>query len=205
MKFEEAYQKMLEGKKVSRKSCKEYWFIDKEDKKIKIKHNDKKEIEEFLFTDKQWKEVGYNDWEIYKEPVWKPQEGELYYYINSSGEIDFTYFCDRTVNDERRICNTGNYFKTDEEAEHMIEKLKVIKKLQDFALEHNDEEINWSNEKFKYAISYQHTKNKVIVKTCECLQSLPFNLYFNSKKDAQECIELIGEERLKKYYFDVED
>ena len=33
----------------------------------------------------------------------------------------------------------------------------------------------------------------------------PFNIYFASEKAIHDAIDSIGEERIKKYYFDIED
>lgn len=86
----------------------------------------------------------------------------------------------------------------------MVEKLKVIKELRDFALEHNDEEIDWvDNEQDKWEISYKDSNVEPICNNY--YRSQAFNIYFASKEIAQEAIKKIGEDRIKKYYFDIED
>lgn len=205
MDFKEAYQKMLEGKKVKRKGW-EGWQYYKligdnmyyADKLIASNIT----VENALADD--WEIVGER--EVVEEPKWKPREGELYFYINSNGEIEYRYYKNRNINDKRRICNIGNYFKTDEEAEHMVEKLKVIRELQDFALEHNDEEIDWNdvNQEKLYLGMNPKIKSIDIFHTCSWIY-LPFNIYFTSEEIAEKAIETIGEDRIKKYYFDIED
>ena len=205
MDFKEAYQKMLEGKKVRRKGW-EGWQYYKligdnmyyADKLIASNIT----VENALADD--WEIVGER--EVVEEPKWKPREGELYFYVNSNGEIEYRYYKNRNINDKRRICNNGNYFKTDEEAEHMVEKLKVIRELQDFALEHNDEEIDWNdvNQEKLYLGMNPKIKSIDIFHTCSWIY-LPFNIYFTSEEIAEKAIETIGEDRIKKYYFNIED
>ena len=205
MDFKEAYQKMLEGKKVRRKGW-EGWQYYKligdnmyyADKLIASNIT----VENALADD--WEIVGER--EVVEEPKWKPREGELYFYVNSNGEIEYRYYKNRNINDKRRICNIGNYFKTDEEAEHMVEKLKVIRELQDFALEHNDEEIDWNdvNQEKLYLGMNPKIKSIDIFHTCSWIY-LPFNIYFTSEEIAENAIETIGEDRIKKYYFNIED
>lgn len=208
MNFKEAYQKMLEGKKVKRKGRSLCCFYDSNENKFCT--GDGVTITGIVFE-----AALAEDWEVVEErtvveetksKVWKPSAGELYYYINSKGEIKFSYYNNRSTKDKRRICNIGNYFKTDEEADHMVEKLKVIKELQDFALEHNNEEIDWvDNEQDKWAICYDIEDKEIAYESGKKIKSVPFNVYFATEQDCERAIKTIGEDNLKKYYFDVED
>lgn len=205
MNFKEAYQKMLEGKKVKRKGRSCCCFYDSNENKFCTGDG-------VAITGITFEAALADDWEVVverevvEEPKWKPREGELYFYVNSNGEIEYRYYKNRNINDKRRICNIGNYFKTDEEAEHMVEKLKVIRELQDFALEHNDEEIDWNdvNQEKLYLGMNPKIKSIDIFHTCSWIY-LPFNIYFTSEEIAEKAIETIGEDRIKKYYFDIED
>lgn len=203
MNFKEAYQKMQEGKKVRRKDCDSYLFYNSKENKICT-------ADGIIVSGIAFEAVLAEDWEVVgerevvEEPKWKPREGELYFYVNSNGEIEYRYYKNRNINDKRRICNIGNFFKTDEEAAHMAEKLKVIKELRDFALEHNDEEIDWyDKEQDKWEISYKDSNIEPICNNYYRAQT--FNIYFTSLEIAKEAIKKIGEDRIKKYYFDIED
>lgn len=137
-----------------------------------------------------------------KSKVWKPSLGDKYYYINSNGDIKFSYYNTRSI-DKRCI---GNFFKTDEEADHMVEKLKVIKELQDFAIENRDEEIDWyDKEQDKWAICYDIEDKEIAYESGKKIKSVPFNVYFSTKEDCEKAITKIGKERLERYYFDIED
>lgn len=208
MNFKEAYQKMLEGNKVRRKGDNRYFYYDKDMKQVFYYISEKCfdrlieniEMEDALAED--WEIVGER--EAVEESKWKPREEELYFYINSNGEIEYRYYKNRNINDKRRICNIGNYFKTDEEAEHMLEKLKVIRELRDFALKHNDKEIDWSDcEQMKYVLFYNNLKVSVFFFRYD--KYSPFDISFTSQELAYRAIEEIGEDRIKKYYFDIED
>lgn len=206
MNFKEAYEKMREGKKVKRKGRSCCCFYDSNENKFCTGDG-------VAITGITFEAALAEDWEVVEErevveetksKVWKPSAGELYYYINSNGEIEYRYYKNRNINDKRRICNIGNYFKTDEEADHMVEKLKVIKELQDFAIENRDEEIDWyDKEQDKWEISYKDSNIEPICNNYYRAQA--FNIYFASKEIVQEAIKKIGEDRIKKYYFDIED
>ena len=78
--------------------------------------------------------------------------GDLYYYVANAGNIQKSVW----DNDEYALARQqiGNCFKSEEEAEFTVERLKVIKELEDYAKEHNDE-IDWDNRSScKYYICY---------------------------------------------------
>lgn len=145
MNFKEAYQKMLEGKKVKRKGRSLCCFYDSNENKFCTGDG-------VAITGITFEAALADDWEVVEErtvvektkskvKVWKPNKNEKYCYIGGDGDIYHTVNANLTKDD--CIFSIGNYFKTDEEAEHMVEKLKVIKELQDFAFENRDEEIDW--------------------------------------------------------------
>lgn len=204
MDFKEAYQKMLGGNKVRRKGDNGYFYYDENTKHVY--HYISEKCFDNLAVDIEMGDALAEDWEVVVEKnkikVWKPSLGDLYYYINSNGDIKLSYYNTRSI-DKRCI---GNFFKTDEEAQHMIEKLKVIKELRDFALEHNDEEIDWyDKEQDKWEISYEDSNDGVKPAYNIYYRAQAFNIYFTSLEIAKEAIKKIGEDRIKKYYFDIED
>lgn len=205
MNFKEAYQKMLEGKKVKRKGRSMCCFYDSNENKFCTGDG-------VAITGITFEAAVAEDWEVVVEKnkikVWEPSLGDLYYYINSNGDIKFSYYNTRSI-DKRCIGNIGNYFKTDDEAEHMVEKLKVIKELQDFAIENRDEEISWEEDdeynRYKYSIYFDYRLESIRINWTTVAHDSPFNLYFTSLEIAKEAIKTIGEDRIKKYYFDIED
>ena len=137
---------------------------------------------------------------IKESKIWKPKKGATYYVILSNGEITNTIWDgDKNLFDYNNWL-MGNVYQTKEEAELVLEKHKIEIELQRFALEHNEHEINW-NDPFqnKYYIYYSHINKKIQIAadyTTGCGQ-----VHFTSRKIAEQAIQAIGEERLKKYYF----
>ena len=102
--------------------------------------------------------------------------------------------------------NIGNFFITNIVAEHILEKLKVIHELQKFAYENNEGEIDWKNfNQCKYYLVYDTKDEDLYVDYTVYCKREPFNIYFTSSKIAKRAIEAVGEDRIKKYYFNVED
>lgn len=139
-----------------------------------------------------------------KPKVWKPRDGEKYYYIKTNyplltiGSVNWGY----NGCFDNLLYEIGNCYRTREETTFALEKLKVIAELKRFAQEHNDK-IDWKDGHWKFYIAYDYTENKVIYMSA--LTSKRNDIYFTSEKIAQQAIKTIGADRLKKYYFEVED
>lgn len=152
------------------------------------------------------KDLLANDWEVVEEKKkwWEPKFDETYWSIKPwTGAV-------RTCYNEAKADETaksmGFCFQTEEQAEFMFEKLKVIHELEKFAYENNEEEIDWSDvnqEKLYLTMNYMDKCIDVFY-TYSWIYS-PSNIYFTSKKIAKEAIETIGEDRIKKYYFGVKE
>lgn len=83
-----------------------------------------------------------------------------------------------------------------------LEQLKVLAELKEYA----DDDKEWNNDNEHWCISYNTDRRSIDNDNCFHYSiHTPFNLYFSSKEQAQKAIDAIGEERLKKYYFCVED
>ena len=203
MNFKEAYEKMREGKKVRRKDWLGYWFI--EDGKVKIYLKDGN-IKFNNFTQETIANTLADDWEVVEEKkkYWEPKKGDRYYYIYHTG---FIFYCGYSEdNMDKAIINIGNCFKTEEDAKHMVEKFKVIRELQKFANENNEEKIDWKNKtQYKYYLVYDTEDEELYVDYAVYCKREPLNIYFTSCKIAKRAIEAVGEDRIKKYYFNVED
>ena len=156
------------------------------------------------------KDLLANDWEVIedKKQWWEPKKDEKYYII--CGDVVYEYIdYDGDAADIRlRLMAIGNCFQTEEQAEFMVEKLKVIHELEKFAYENNTEEIDWNDtNQAKYClVEVCGDKGKNYIKICSTfmLKELPFNIYFISEEIGRKAIETIGEERILKYYFGVD-
>lgn len=207
MNFKEAYKLMEEGKKIRRKG----WdnknsFLVLRNGEIELFWNSERIeiLKKALLAD-----TLNDDWEVVEErKVWKPQLGDQYFRINVNtfDLFPITRPCWGGSAFDEENYSIGNCFQTEEEAKHMVEKLKVIKELQDFALENNTEKIDWKNsEQPKFFIVFDPYDNIVRYDSAYGYKALPLNIYFTSKELALKAIKKVGEERIKKYYFDIDD
>lgn len=165
---------------------------------VAFKNGDKVEPEEIF--------KGYaidllaSDWEYvtYKGEIWKPNDGDSYYYICSTGAISNDTFSEGWSQDKwrRNFCNA---FKTEEESKKMIEKIKIINRLRELSNINFGEDIT----QLKYSIGYDIDTKKVCSSMNRFTRIIPFEVYFETATDCQNAIDEIGEENLKKYYFDV--
>lgn len=215
MKFTEILEELKKGEKVTREEwekVKTYRY-----KYIKLEHGDcvaylkdgsvrhkGEELTTWVGCVFGCADFTAEDWKLYKEKKtnkkWKPQYGEKYYTISTRGTIDFDNFVAENNTDAVRLL-LGNVFETAEEAEHMVEKIKIINKLRELSnISFND---NCKQEKF--VIFYNTENQQIRITQHTFIREIPFNIYFKNKEDCQKAIEIIGEDNLKKYYFDVEE
>lgn len=202
MNFKQAYQEMLKGKKIKRPGWGGYWFI--EDGKVKIRLKTGLIIEN-NFNPETIPNTVAEDWEVVGEKKWwEPKKDEKYYIICGDGSIDYNNYDGDGA--DKRLMDIGNCFQTENQTEFMLEKLKVIHELEKFAYENNDEEIDWNNKnQFKFSLVFGYNHQVVQVNTWSVIREIPFNVYFTSEELAKKAIETIGEDRIKKYYFGVNE
>ena len=129
-----------------------------------------------------------------KEQQEFPQSGERYWYSNGGGMVNSCFWKSEQFDLNRyRI---GNMFKTEKQAEFAVEKLKVEAELRKFSRPFILGEENWYLNMIRskdITIAYDHYNIH------------QGTVYFKSKDKVKEVIEIIGEERIKKYIFEVED
>lgn len=132
-----------------------------------------------------------------KRKTFIPKDGDEFYYISSEGYIVLSF----AINDDiKNFISFGNCFSSPEEAEFMVERLKVIKELENFAKENNDE-IDWDSYSGKYYIYYDYFKNSIKVGSTAYTKAN--KIYFSSFDICREAINTVGEDRIKKYYLGV--
>lgn len=206
MKFTEILEELKKGEKATREkwetavdACSVYFIVYNQKKGKCEYYLDGRYDDGFVFV---WDDITAEDWKIYEEKptrIWKPEFGEKYYYITTSGDVAYNTF--NTSLDEYRL-SFRNVFKTAEEARKMVEKLKIINKLRELS---NIDFYDDCKEEH-YVISYNNESKKIVCDVHHLfVREIPFNIYFKTEEDCQNVIETIGEDNLKKYYFDVED
>lgn len=122
-----------------------------------------------------------------------------YYYINGYSEIG----SDEENNlglDENRY-NIGNYFKTKEQSEKVLNKLKIYTKLKDLANRLSEEDpVDWSNsDQYKFYIDYNHHYN-YFSQDSFCYIHYIGNIYCTSPHFLDKAIKEIGEEELRELF-----
>lgn len=128
------------------------------------------------------------------ELTYPEHEGTLYYISNASANICDIYFFDND-NFSKNVFEHGLYFKTREEAEQQLKERKLLFKLQQWAKEKNDGwKPDWSNYDNKYVIYYNAKTGFLGINTYNWSNHISVLPTFKTRKIAQECIELFGDE-----------
>ena len=125
---------------------------------------------------------------------WKPKCGDNYWAISHTGYVVRVRWMDDDVEDD--MYAIGNVFRTNEEAEFRAEQLKVEAELRRFARPFDEDERNW-------AIIFDVDEKKIIIDNECSYQSC--NIHFASEEIAKKAIDTVGEDRIKKYYFEGEE
>lgn len=125
-----------------------------------------------------------------------PKYGDRYYYLTTSGDIESIIWTDDEF--DRYVSAIGNRYKTEKETEFECERRKVITELKKFA-EPKDRE--WNGENNHWVYRYDFTTKEV---DCDWLKLLKYDgIYFESLDKAEDALEKVGEDRVKKYYLGV--
>ena len=133
--------------------------------------------------------------ELVKEEQEFPQDGDGYWYIDDYGYI-LNEKWDGLDFEEFRL-EIGNVFKTKEQAEFSVEKLRVEAELRKFSRP-------FEYGKFNYHLFFDIDGNSFRTDfTSYC--PLQGAIYFESAEKAEEAIETVGKDRIKKYIFGAED
>ena len=133
--------------------------------------------------------------ELEKEEQKFPQEGDSFYSISETGNIEGGMIWGGYPVDMNRMA-MGNIFKTKEQAEFAVEKLKVEAELRKFSRPFKEDEYN-------YFIQIHQSHNNIVTESDDFYQTQG-TIYFESTTIANEAIDTVGEDRIKKYIFGVE-
>ena len=133
--------------------------------------------------------------ELAKEEQEFPEYGDDYWFLLSGGTIDDNFYTNSHVDNKR--LEIGNMFRTKEQAEFSVEKLKVEAELRKFSRP-------FEYGKFNYHLFFDIDGNSFRTDfTSYC--PLQGAIYFESAEKAEEAIETVEKERIKKYIFGVEN
>ena len=124
-----------------------------------------------------------------------PKYGDTYWCINAYGGVSKEIWDGYDI--EKDMLEIGNVFKTKEQADFAVEKLKVEAELQKFSRPFKCGEINH--------YIFLNTDNECLDVVGLSYSQYQGTIYFESEEKAQQAIKSAGEERIKKYIFGVED
>lgn len=124
-----------------------------------------------------------------------PQVEDDYWYVNGDAETMLAVWYGDDY-DKGRL-SIDNVFKTRNQVDFVAEKLKVEAELRKFSRPFADGE---ENNHIKYSPSF----DELSVLTSFSYQDQGV-FYFESEEKAQQAISTVGEDRIKKYIFGVED
>ena len=124
-----------------------------------------------------------------------PKYKDFYWGVNAKGKV----FCDtwEGFKFEKDMLSIGNVYQTENEAVLAVEKLKVEAELRKFSRPFKEDEYN-------YFIQIHPSHNNIVTESDDYYQTQG-TIYFESTTIANEAIDAIGENRIKKYIFGVED
>lgn len=132
--------------------------------------------------------------------VWDLKDGDEYYYVNSFGYIEIITYDGHK--DDVEFIENGSAFLTEKEAEFEIERRKCEAILLKYGT--RDMMSLGDNEVDKIQIYYNHVRNTIETDCHTCLNDQG-TIYFKTEELAQKAIEEVGEDRLKKYVFNVNE
>ena len=124
-----------------------------------------------------------------------PQYGNTYWCINAYGGVSKEIWDGYDI--EKDMLEIGNGFRTEQQAEFAVEKLKVEAELRKFSRP-------FECGAFNYYIFLDTDSDCLDVDSLSLFQSQG-TIHFESGEIAEKAIEAVGKERIKKYIFGVED
>ena len=162
-----------------------------------------------FFYNVEWECDGYLD-EIHEdllEPyiekhksVWNLKKRDKYYCLSEYCKIS-EFIWDDTPFD-KNVLESGNGFLTKEEAEFEVERRKIETEMLRLG---GTRKINELNSNVVYTIQMHFGLKYVYVRSFDIKQAPIGVIFFNYRKQAIKALETIGEERIKKYIFGVDE
>ena len=123
-----------------------------------------------------------------------PKYNDFYWYTNAKGKI----LCNtwEGFKFEKDMLTIGNVYHTENEAVFALEKLKVEAELRKFSRPFKSFKPN-------FHIALNDRKELIVDNwSTMCYQGA---IYFESEEETEQAIQSVGEDRIKKYIFGVED
>lgn len=123
-----------------------------------------------------------------------PADGKMFYFVTASGGVGSKY-------NRRNACENyvkaGNCYRTRKMAVFASERQKVIQKLKELS---NRKLIPEWNKGTRYSVTYNTIVGEISIMASKYV-STGTEIYFATREDAAAAVDVIGLERLKKYFF----
>lgn len=126
---------------------------------------------------------------------WKPKVGKDYWTVDVDGWVYRNKW--NNGNFDNDAFNHTDIFPTEEQAEFDRERKRIRRELMKYSKEFESGGDNWT-------LRYDHNYDIFITYYARYIQ-VPFTIYFESKEITRKAIKEVGEDRIKKYLFRVED
>ena len=132
--------------------------------------------------------------------VWDLKIGDEYWYITLLGYVEEVSY--QSDDEDINIIKAGNAFLTKEEANHEAER----RKCEAIMLKYGTRDMVSLGDKYtkKYYIQYDYDVNKIMIFKHYSI-GIQGVINFKTEELAQKAIEEVGEDRLKKYIFNVKE
>ena len=121
---------------------------------------------------------------------WKPECEEKYYTIYGCGSVETFKWVDCLMDDLRK--EMGNVFRTKEEAERMVHRLKARKKFLDAGGHEGMDGLVFGD---RYHV-YPQGCDKKLMSAKECSVTA-FDIWFETEEDCQKAIDSLTEDEVK--------
>ncbi len=131
---------------------------------------------------------------------WTPKHKELYYFLNSCGEVMSLIYYGSSADDERIA--SGNCYRTEELAEHARDKAVLLHQLEVACYKNKPTESDWESTNIaKYCLSCDtgwlvNLRTTIYFKT-----RIQGAIYTKNEQDLIDFIEEHGEEKIKRLLF----
>ena len=163
------------------------WWEQNQDKEVRL-------------TEEGW--IGLKDPEPEKPGRWKPKRGDIYWVIYGDGDLSTTEWKDDMYDQAHH--QIGNVFKNGPEAKSAVERMKIRAELLDCGGKEAREVILPVGNIYKYRYAIAINSNHSAV-NCPTTSPRPFEITFETEAEVEAAIEKVGEDRIKKYLFGIED
>ena len=130
-----------------------------------------------------------------KEEQEFPKDGDEYWFMDMNGDVLSGKW--KNFGIEKDMLEIDNVFGAKEQAEFAAEKLKVEAELRKFSRPFKCGEINH--------YIFLNTDNECLDVVGLSYSQYQGTIYFENEDKAQQAIESVGEERIKKYIFGVDE